>query len=56
MNFIVIVKLRKMLAVRFDAHSSAAECSSLLGCDAVWLGEWTVFPSSYCSCSPEECC
>ena len=46
MNFIVIVKLREMLVARFDAQSSAAECSGLKGCDAVWVGEWFVFPSS----------
>jgi len=45
-NFIVIVKLREMPVARFDARSNAAECSSLLGCDAVWMGEWIVFPSS----------
>jgi len=45
-NFIVIVKLREMLVARFDAQSSAAECSSLQGYDAVWMGEWIVFPSS----------
>ena len=46
MNFIVIFKLREMLVARFDAHSSAAECSGLQGCDAVWMGEWIVCPSS----------
>jgi hypothetical protein len=35
-----------MLVARFDAQSSAAECSSLQGYDAVWMGEWIVFPSS----------